>query len=381
MSVRRVKNHGKWVYQARVAFKGLRKAAFRATKDEARTAESELLQELKEKASAAAADQQAPATLRQLFEAYAEDLADRGKADNTIERSSQTARVIERLRPELLKRPVSTIGAEIFALRKLRRETSIPALDLRDQAAKLREAGKAEKAEAFEKRAKELERAGTKTTTINRDMRTLRSMLKQARPDCRFPAAAFASENETRVRWLRPEEELLVLETMRSPFREIAKLAALRSCASQIRCLRRPHGAGGVILLPRAKAGARPVVLSDAVQKILRGQLEAKGTDEWVSRARPAGPTNALRRARVPPSGPGRRPPRLPLPRPATPRRDHGSQQGIHGADRHGPWWLEDRAHDAALRAVTDATLRAAAEAVSGAESGSGFRQPASMSR
>lgn len=29
------------------------------------------------------------------------------------------------------------------------------------------------------------------------------------------------------MRWLRPEEELLVLETMRSPFREIAKLAAL----------------------------------------------------------------------------------------------------------------------------------------------------------
>jgi hypothetical protein len=40
------------------------------------------------------------------------------------------------------------------------------------------------------------------------------------------------------VRWLRPEEELLVLETMRSPFRAIAKLAASRSCACprSVRC-------------------------------------------------------------------------------------------------------------------------------------------------
>ena len=34
------------------------------------------------------------------------------------------------------------------------------------------------------------------------------------------------------------------------------------------------HLEQGVILLPKAKAGARPVILSDAAQKILRGQLE-----------------------------------------------------------------------------------------------------------
>jgi hypothetical protein len=50
MAVRRIKNHGKWVWQARVAYAGLRKAAFRATKDEARDAEGELRSELKTRA-------------------------------------------------------------------------------------------------------------------------------------------------------------------------------------------------------------------------------------------------------------------------------------------------------------------------------------------
>jgi hypothetical protein len=36
MAIRKIKNHGKWVWQARVAYRGLRRAAFRASKDEAR---------------------------------------------------------------------------------------------------------------------------------------------------------------------------------------------------------------------------------------------------------------------------------------------------------------------------------------------------------
>ena len=35
MSVKLIKNHGEWVYQARVAYQGRRKATFRATRDEA----------------------------------------------------------------------------------------------------------------------------------------------------------------------------------------------------------------------------------------------------------------------------------------------------------------------------------------------------------
>lgn len=133
-------------------------------------------------------------------------------------------------------------------------------------------------AEAQEKAAQEAQRAGTKPSPINRDLRTLRAALKRAKPDFRFPAGAFLPEDETRGRWLRPEEELLVLETMLSPFREIAKLAALTLMRlSEIRTLRRQdvHLEQGVVMLPKAKAGARPVIRSGEAQKILRGQFEA----------------------------------------------------------------------------------------------------------
>jgi hypothetical protein len=53
-------------------------------------------------------------------------------------------------------------------------------------------------------------RIPNKPSTINRDLRTLRAAL-------RFPGGAFLKDG-TRVRWLRPEEELLVLEPMPSPF-------------------------------------------------------------------------------------------------------------------------------------------------------------------
>jgi hypothetical protein len=65
------------------------------------------------------------------------------------------------------------------------------------------------------------------------------SRFKTARPDYRFPGGAFFPEDETRVRWLRADEELLVLEPMPSPFREIAKLAALTLMRqTEIRTLR-----------------------------------------------------------------------------------------------------------------------------------------------
>src|SRR5688572_2601394 len=101
MSVRRIKNHGTWVWQARVAYKGLRKAAFRATKDEARQAEGELLRELKAKAEAGEQDAQRPATLRQLLEFYALDMRARGRGEESVERVEYTARNIRAVLPEL----------------------------------------------------------------------------------------------------------------------------------------------------------------------------------------------------------------------------------------------------------------------------------------
>jgi integrase len=60
------------------------------------------------------------------------------------------------------------------------------------------------------------------------------------RPDFRLTKGAMAKVNNTRVRWLRPEEELLVLEPMAEPFRSIAKLAALTLMRlTEVRRLRR----------------------------------------------------------------------------------------------------------------------------------------------
>ena len=286
MAVKKIKVNGRRVWQARVAYRGLRKSTIRETKDKARSAEAELLQELKAKVGQAEQQAEAPATMRRLFEFYVGDLEARGKSADTIGRAVETARALERLMPDLIDRPVTKIKqADIFAFRKARLETSISAVALREHAEALRRDGKTEKGAAFERKALDRQQKGTKPSTINRDMRTLRAMLKRAVPDFRFPAGAFFQDDETRVRWLRPEEELLVLESMRSPVREIAKLAALTLMRlSEIRLLRREdvHLEQGVVMLPKAKAGARPVILSADAQKVLRHVIGANPESEWV---------------------------------------------------------------------------------------------------
>lgn len=336
MSVRRLKNHGKWVWQARVAYRGLRKAAFRETREAAREAEATLLQELKATVGHAEAAANRPATVRSLFECYVADLEARGKSPDTVGRAVETAKAVERLMPGLLDLLVTQIGdAEIFAFRKAR------------------------------------DQEGTKPSTINRDLRTIRAMLKKACPDSRFPAGAFFPEDETRVRWLRPEEEITVLEPMPSPFREMAKLAALTLMRlSEIRLLRREyvHLAQGVVLLPQAKGGPGAVTLSAAAQKILRQQLERRMSD-WVF-PNPAGrPYDRSYVGRV-----FRRAAR------AAGRSDftfhdlrhHGATMALNKGFSApivmalGRWKTERMMRRYA--AVTDPTLRAAAEAVSGSE-------------
>jgi integrase len=371
MSVKRIKNHGKWVWQARVAYRGRRKAAFRDTKEAAREAESDLLRVLKAEATEAEQEGAKPATLRQLLEFYVDDLVARGKGPETIATASGTAHVVELLMPELLEKPVTKIGdADVFAFRRTRVEQSATAARLRAEAAALRADGKVDKTEAREKAAQAAQRAGTKPSTINRDLRTLRAALKRARPEFRFPAGAFLQEDETRVRWLRPEEELLVLEPMRSPFREIAKLAALTLMRlSEIRTLRREHVhlEQGVVMLPRAKAGARPVILSSEAQKILRGQLEAHES-EWVFPGPEGSPYarayvgKVFRKAA---RGAGLRDFHF------HDLRHHGATMALNRGFTApivmalGGWKTERMMRRYA--AITDQTLRAAAEAVSGA--------------
>jgi len=199
MAVRRIKNHGKWVWQARVAYRGLRRAAFRASKDEARQAEAELLQALKGEATQAQEQGDRPATLRQLFEYYARDLEARGKGPDTIGRAEETALAVERLAPALLDRSVTTIGdAEIFAFRNVRLREGRVITETVDDVERER-------------------RLPCKPATVNRDLRTLWAALKKARPEYRFPGDAFLKEDETRVRCC----------------------ARRRSCSSSRRCARR----------------------------------------------------------------------------------------------------------------------------------------------
>jgi CO/xanthine dehydrogenase FAD-binding subunit len=63
MSLRAIRVNRRKVWQARVAFKGLRKRRIRPPKHEARQAESDLLHELHDKAGQAAETAAAPATI------------------------------------------------------------------------------------------------------------------------------------------------------------------------------------------------------------------------------------------------------------------------------------------------------------------------------
>jgi integrase len=348
-------NGSQKVWLARVAYQGHRRAKVCRTKDEARHAEGKLLRDLKAEAAREEQEGARPATLKTLFEFYVADLEARGKGADTIVRAVSTAKAVEALAPDLLALPVGRIrDRDVFAFRQARARDAKPA-------------------------------------TINRDLRTLRAMLKAARPDLRFPGAAFFPEDETRVRWLRPEEELLVLEPMPSPFREMAKLAALTLMRlSEIRTLHREyvHLEQGVLMLPKAKAGARPVILSGEARKILSGQLEA--LDEAQAAAERE--SEAAGMVAPPASGyvfPG--PDRSPYSRVHVSRvfrkaaraaglkdfhfhdlRHHGATMALNNGftapivQALGGWKTERMMRRYA--AVTDETLRAAAEAVSGNE-------------
>jgi integrase len=350
MAVRRMRNHGQWVWRARVAFRGRQMAAFCATRDEARQAEQDLYRKVRDEAARAATDGAKAATLRDLLDVYATRLEDHGKS---AYRARQTARLVGHALPQLLDRPVSEIGeADILAFVRARERDG--------HTVTVRVAGETT-----------ARREPIKPGTINRDLTTLRAAMKLVRPELRFPQGAFAKADDTRVRWLRPDEELTVLEPMPSPFREIAKVAALTLMRQgEIRMLRREHVhlEQGVVQLPRAKAGARVVILSEAAQKIIRAQLEAHAS-EWVFPNPDGGPYSRVHVSRVfrkAARAAGLRDFRF------HDLRHHGATMALNKGYTApivmalGGWKTEKMMRRYA--AVTDETLRAAAEAVSGAE-------------
>ena len=280
MAIYRRKINGRKVWWVRINYRGLNTSRVCESKETAKDAETELRGKLQGEVAHTEQAGLQPATLKALFETYVEGLESRGKSEETVARAAQTATVVEALMPELLAKPVGRITeADLFAFRRARAERP-----------------------CFTPRPKDPEKkparppAPAKPSTINRDLTTLRAMLKRARPTFKFPAGAFFPEDETRVRWLRPDEEILVLETMASPFREIAKLAALSLMRlTEVRTLRRDmvHLEQGVVLLPRAKKGARPVILNEAARKIVQRQLEGRTPANGCSRTPTAGPTIA----------------------------------------------------------------------------------------
>src|SRR5438445_12685790 len=124
MAVKRIKVHGRKVWQARVAYRGLRKSTIRDTKEEARDAESTLLQDLEAKCRQATQEAQARATVRKGFEAYTIRLDTQDHSPDVIARAVETAHVVERLMPEFLDRYVDEIGEpDLFDFRKKRTQT------------------------------------------------------------------------------------------------------------------------------------------------------------------------------------------------------------------------------------------------------------------
>ncbi len=134
MSLRQIKVNGRKVWQARVAYQGLRKSTIRPTRDEARQAEADLLTELKVRVGKAEQDGARPVTVKQLLEFYAADMQARGKGEESVSRVEYTALAVERLTAGLLNKPVSAVSdRDIFALREARaREETKPSTINRD---------------------------------------------------------------------------------------------------------------------------------------------------------------------------------------------------------------------------------------------------------
>ncbi len=351
MAIKQVKVRGKKRWQARVAYQGERLSRLCESKDAAKAAEAELLQELRAAAERQAQDEAAPATLELLCEAYVLDLEARGKSEDTVRTARNTTTRLADVFGPRMKGPLRLTEADLYAYR----------------AARLRRWAKRGK------KAKDGTTAilpgGVKASTINRDLRTIRAMLKKVLPTFRFPAGVFLKEDENRVKWLRPEDELVVFATMPAPFGDMARLAAVTMMRlTEIRTLRREQVdlGQGVVTLPRTKTEPRHVVLNREAQGIMIRVLNGPAS-EWVfpsPEGRPYSRHTVSKIWRKASRAAGLRDFHF------HDLRHHGATMALNAGFTApivmalGGWKTERMMRRYA--AVTDKTLRAAAEAVSG---------------
>jgi integrase len=334
MAIKCIRNHGKKVWVARIAYHGKRRARFCENREQAKAAEAELLQELTQETEQEAQVNAAPATLQMLCDAYALNLEARGKAPESVTRAKETQKRLADFLGVRMRDPLDGLtGADLYAFRTWRLQHQM------------------------------------KPATVNRDLRTIRAMLRQVDPTFRFPAGIFLAEDETRVRWLKPEDELVIFATMPAPFGDMARLAAITMMRlTEIRTLRREMVdlGQGVVTLPRTKTTPRQVVLSAEARGILAKAIEGTA-GAWLFPGPDGGPYSRSQVSRV----------------------WHAAAQAAGLADFHfhdlrhhgatmalnagfsssivmslGGWKSERMMRRYA--AVTDRTLRAAAEAVSG---------------
>jgi integrase len=263
MAVKRVKNHGAWMWRARVGYRGKQRARFCESKAAAEQAAAELRQELKREAEQEQREPEQPVTLTLVAEAYLLDLEARGKSRDTLSTARNTVERLKEYFGTRMQEPLRLTEGDLYDFRAYR-------LSL------------------WAKKGKEgkplADLHGVKASTINRDLRTMRAMLRHVFPDFKFPGKVFLPEDETRVRWLEPKQEAEVLLGMRAPFRQMAQLAALTLMRlSEIRSLRREyvHLGQGIITLPHTKTGPGVVMLNAEAQRILKTQLRSHDS-EWA---------------------------------------------------------------------------------------------------
>jgi len=228
---------------------GLRASKACRTLAAARDVEPEIRQDLKGRVAAQQRAEQHPATLRLMCDGYVLDLEQRGKAPDSIQRAKDTKKRLEEFFGKRMDDPLTKLTeADLYAFRAAR------------------------------------VKGGAAPSTVNRDFRTVRAMVKKALPGFRVPGGLFFRETETRVRWLEPLQEVEVMSRLRSPFAEMARLASLTLMRlSEVRTLKRSQVAlsQGVVQLPRSKTGPDTVVLNAEAMDLLRKQLDAH-TSEWV---------------------------------------------------------------------------------------------------